>query len=132
MTDIRLYLGAHKTATTHLQGILLANREELLTNGVSISAPQDIRKDWLPKFFKYCRNSHETLESDFKKTLASIKPNEGRWILTEENIVGVSNELATHPGIYPAVGHRLKMLKKLFPGDELTLFFSIRSFNTSI
>ena len=60
MTGIRLYLGAHKTATTHLQGVLMANRHKLAELGGHLSAPQDVRKEWLPLYFQAVRALGET------------------------------------------------------------------------
>lgn len=128
MIDIHLYLGAHKTATTHLQGILLANRDTLLTENVTISAPQDVRKRWLPEFFNYNKNRKHTVDKNLINRLTSIAPATGLWILTEENIIGVSNDFKNRAGIYPATGTRLKSLVSLFGNANIKLFFSVRSY----
>ena len=129
MADINLYLGAHKTATTHLQGILLANRERLQAKSIGLSAPQDVRKEWLPKFFKYC-NAPGERKTHLGKYLRDLRPDARTWILTEENIIGVSNDLAVKSGIYPFAAQRLKALVELFGDDNVTLFFSIRSYGS--
>jgi len=123
---IKLYLGAHKTATTHLQGILLANREILSTSGIKLSAPQNVRKAWLPAFFRYC-NKQEEGALDIVQSYA---PDDGTWILTEENIAGVSNDFACMPGMYPDAGRRLQCIKDAFSNAEIELFFSIRSYDS--
>lgn len=130
MIDIHLYLGAHKTATTHVQGVLLANRARLLEFGVSLSAPEDVRKEWLPLFFKYCNNPGKRKDADFVTKLTSIAPQQGLWILTEENIVGVSNDFTVKPGMYPMAAQRLRMLTELFHGANIKLFFSVRSYDS--
>jgi hypothetical protein len=131
MYDIHLYLGAHKTATTHLQGTLLANRNTLSSRKITLSAPQDLRKTWLPEFFKYCKSSDKGVESGQLEKLQSVSPRHGLWILTEENILGVSNDLKERSGIYPATADRLKGLAELFGREaNLSLFFSLRSYDT--
>ena len=129
MIDIKLYLGAHKTATTHLQGILLANRERLAVRGVALSAPQDVRKQWLPEFFRFCSNPSRAGEIELKRKLTALAPEQGAWILTEENIVGVSNDLGAKSGIYPQAAERVRCLLELFPDANVTLFFSLRSYD---
>ena len=122
--SIKLYLGAHKTATTHLQGILIANREKLSENGIKLSAPQNIRKGWLPDYFRFCNKN----DRDALKSIRSFAPEKDKWILTEENIAGVSNDFAAMPGMYPNVGKRLRCIREAFPGADIELFFSIRSY----
>jgi hypothetical protein len=130
MLNIHLYLGAHKTATTHLQGILLANRAGLSSGKVVLSAPQDVRKEWLPKFFKYCNNVNMRSDAQLLNDLTVIAPSSGLWILTEENIAGVSNDFAVKPGMYPAAGDRVKCIVDLFKSANVSLFFSLRSYDS--
>lgn len=130
MLNIHLYLGAHKTATTHLQGILMANREGLSKSSIALSAPQDVRKDWLPKFFKYCNNMNMRNDGQLVRDLTAIAPTNGIWILTEENIAGVSNDFAVKPGMYPAAADRVKCIKDIFRDANVSLFFSLRSYES--
>lgn len=131
MTEIRLYLGAHKTATTHLQGIMLANRDRLAGLGVKLSAPQDVRREWLPLYFKAVRALVETgaIPEDLSAPLRAWMPGTGDWILTEENIIGVPIELLNQPGIYPHAARRLATLRALFPDARLQLYFSVRGYD---
>lgn len=133
MTQINLYLGAHKTATTHLQGLLVANRERLLARQVALSAPEDVRKDWLPKFLKYCNGNNAGNPGKGRpivRELRALLPEQKLWILTEENIAGVPNNLALRPGIYPFAGKRIQALGQLFKNASMTLFFSLRSYDS--
>ncbi len=124
--NIKLYLGAHKTATTHLQGILMASRDKLSINQIKLSSPQDVRKEWLPSFFKFCNKN----DSNALKNVQSMAPKEGTWILTEENIAGVSNDFTKLAGMYPKIEERLNCIKKAFTDADIELFFSIRSYDT--
>ena len=124
--NIKLYLGAHKTATTHLQGIFLANREKLLEKNIKLSAPRDVRKSWLPSFFKFCNKNDKNALADIQ----SLAPGKGTWILTEENIAGTSNDFTKLPGMYPKIEDRLSCIKKAFEGSDIELFFSIRSYDS--
>lgn len=132
MGQIRLYLGAHKTATTHLQGVLMANRAVLAAQGVTLSSPQDVRKEWLPLYFQAVRTFGENgkIPPRLNGPLRASMPEAGDWILTEENIIGVPIELLNQPGIYPNAARRLATLKALFADSEITLHFSLRSYDT--
>ena len=126
LQKLTLYLGAHKTATTHLQGILHANRQRLSEHGIKLTMPGDVRKEWLPAFFHWC--NHKDTES--KRTMDRQAPTEGTWLLTEENIAGVSNDFTRLPGIYPKIDKRLSCLREAYPEVEMELFFSLRSYET--
>jgi len=132
MTTIKLYLGAHKTATTHLQGILMANRDLLAEDGTVLSAPQDVRNSWLPGLFKAQKALVETGEipEEIAAPLREWMPQDGTWILTEENIIGIPYELSRVPGIYPVAGKRLATLKALFPEAKMEFYFSVRSYDS--
>ncbi len=132
MQTIRLYLGAHKTATTHLQGILIANRDLLAERGVCLSAPQDIRKEWLPLFFKAVKALHKEgcIPDTLAEPLVAQRPAHGDWILTEENIVGIPVDLLHLPGLYPNAAKRLRTLVTLFPKARISLHFSLRSYDS--
>jgi len=124
--NIKLYLGAHKTATTHIQKLLDANREKLITNNIKLSIPDDIRAKWLPALYEYS-NLHNI------KYLSAIKsecPENGTWIVAEENISGTSYEFKIHSGIYPNLKNRLNSIKSIFKDDNIELFFSIRSYDS--
>ena len=132
MAEIRMYLGAHKTATTHLQGILMANRDSLAARGVALSAPQDVRKDWLPLYFQAVRALQQKgrIPEKLAEPLRAAMPGLGDWILTEENILGVPVDLINHPGLYPHSARRLAGLKALFPDQRLRLYFSVRAYDS--
>ena len=130
MRRLHLYLGAHKTATTHLQGILLANRSTLRNRGVALSAPQDLRSEWLPRFFRYCNSHTDEKDEEALHWLRSQEPPEDLWIVTEENIIGVSNDFALKPGMYPMAAERMRCLVEIFPAADIRFFFSVRSYET--
>ena len=124
--DLVLYLGAHKTATTHLNGILKANRTVFETQDIKLSFPSDVRKEWLPPFFKFCnKNDSQALEQ-----VRAFAPKQGKWILIEENLAGILNDFAIVQGMYPYVGERLSCLSRAFPGADISLFFSLRSYDS--
>ena len=128
--DIHLHLGAHKTATTHIQSILRANRERLLSSSIKLSLPWDVRKEWLPLFCRYCNRHRQWNSTRLINQLVDIAPTRGLWVLSDENIIGVSKDFIKKPGIYSMAQDRTACLKSLFPSARIKLFFSIRSYDS--
>jgi hypothetical protein len=124
---IKVYIGAHKTATTHIQSILEYNQDALSSNNIKLSTPKKLRPSWLKIFMDYCHNNN----LDNIKQLKDEAPKDGIWILSDENISGTPYEfMIINKGIYPHIKNRLKCLKKLFPDAKIELFFALRSYDT--
>jgi len=123
---IKLYIGAHKTATTHIQSVLEHNHKNLEQHNIKLSTPNELRKSWLPNFLNLCHKKDLSHMEDLKKEL----PTKGIWILSDENFTGTPYDFKIHKGMYPNVGQRLKCLKELFPNAKIELYFSIRSYET--
>ena len=126
----RIHIGAHKTATTHLQEILAARRGALSEAGIH---HPDMRGNWLLE----C-----TLErgKNWRKRLKV-----SRWLRARLAVAQMESEtalptlLVSHEQIiddirglfadsyYPDAGRRLGDLMSALRGREVTLFLSLRS-----
>ena len=124
---IKLYIGAHKTATTHIQNLLEHNKEILLKKNIKISTPNHLRESWLNLFMNYCHKDNKA----HIEQLQNEAPKDGIWILSDENIAGTPYEfMVSNEGMYPNVKKRLTCLKELFPDVKIELFFALRSYDT--
>jgi hypothetical protein len=123
---LKLYIGAHKTATTHIQRLLACNRKILSDNKISLSIPSDIRPLWFPFITHY----PTFIDNDAIKKIIETSPNSDIWIFAEENISGVSYDLKTTAGIYPNLATRLTAFQDMFPKAKLEIFFSTRSYDS--
>lgn len=123
---IKLYIGAHKTATTHVQSTLELNRDKLCSHDIKLSLPGSLRKKWLPAFLRYCHSNDKTTLSD----ILSKAPQHGSWIIAEENISGKPYDFITNLGLYPHLKGRLSCLRQIFKSAEIEIFFSIRCYDT--
>ena len=112
---IKLHLGAHKTATTHIQLILENNRDILLDNKIRLLTPKDLRPNFIT-ILKNISNSNLLKDVDI-------------LIISEENIAGVPYDLKISSGIYSNVKEKLNIIKYIFPNDDIEIFFSIRSYD---
>ena len=124
--NIKLYIGAHKTATTHIQGLLSSSRNTLLENDISLSTPSDIRPLWSHFLNPNIKSKNAASAAD----LVRNSPANGVWIFADEYFCGVLYDFKTKQGIYPNLHGTLVAFKNLFPNAEIEVFFSIRSYDT--
>lgn len=127
--EIRIHLGAHKTATTHLQDSLALTERELRNNGIfylprekfrerikKACVERKLKRLWLP-FLKRAYLS--------QLLMSGCKRHE-KLIISEENILGNCAEacaLDPYCHTYPSF---IRILSNLAP---TTLYLSIRSFD---
>jgi hypothetical protein len=124
----RLHLGAHKTATTHIQRAcaaldldagLLANDE-----ATPLRIP-DMRLRALPARLSPALRRREVLGR-----LSAMGRLRGHMILSNEDWIG-HGEAGLEPGLYPRAGARVRSLVRGLARDgELEVFLSVRSPDT--
>lgn len=127
MQDIILHLGAHRTASTHVQGVM-GNNEALLAKA-GIGAPRQ-------------RPTHAALTSRLSG-LPPVVPNgfnrfirecgfETRktLVISDENILGFLNNIFAHGTFYPQTARRLKRLRQFLPVAPRKVVFSIRPYDS--
>lgn len=129
----RLHLGAHKTATTHLQHSLLRHREALAEQGVDYLPMDQVRRlrltlhqgrrRWRVRLGWPMRRRIEAL-------VAPLRLGPDRIAISEENLLGISPDLLKG-SFYPKAELQLAAFAPLSGGGrELRLFLSVRSFET--
>lgn len=132
----RIHLGAHKTATTHLQETLTLVRPALAARGI----------DYLPNRLVRERRLARTL---WRRQLKARLPVIGPWhmretieavvtplrlgpetvVLSEENILGIPDQILRVP-FYPQAALSVARLAALGRRAELVFFLSIRGYDT--
>lgn len=127
--EIRIHLGAHKTATTHLQDSLALKERELRNNGIfylprekfrerikKACVERKLKRLWLP-FLKRAYLS--------QLLMSGCKRHE-KLIISEENILGNCAEVCAIDPYYHTYPSFIRILSNLAP---TTLYLSIRSFD---
>lgn len=120
---IVLHLGAHKTASTHLQQGLKRAAPGL--RGLRLFLPDDLRKtglrlqDWL---------GLAGADPAHAARLRAAFAGPGRLVLSEENLPGMvpGPELARDPRLYPKAGARLARLRSVLPPGPVVLALAVR------
>jgi hypothetical protein len=122
--DLSLHVGAHKTATTHLQKSLQKSHRLLARGRVAFYGPRFLRKpeNGLDTLFSR-REDSRTLSPDRLRALAGDAK---RLILSEENALGVPLSPMFPSVLYPAGDTRLEPVLRGLDGLSVNLFLGIR------
>ncbi|WP_134680192.1 hypothetical protein [Paracoccus ravus] len=125
---LTIHLGAHKTASTHLQQCLRQVREQFEARGLAYLGPTELRSilhlndamvgQRRSKAFLLCRRSFHELRAAFAHLLIS-----------EENILGGTqrtNMFSSRGMIYPGAAPRLRRLINMAGGGPAEIFLGIR------
>jgi len=124
---LNLHLGAHKTATTHFQSVMEANRRlyEKSTYYVSLG---EFRENVTQA--NKLLNLNVCNEVDgYLKSIRTIKKQ--KLIISEENIIGEAKDIYNTECIYPNASKRLFRLKSFVSSfEDVNIWISIRSMDT--
>lgn len=125
-----LHVGAHKTATTHLQALLVALRPALNSDGIGAFTPEQLRpvcalalgrqrpRVWLGR---------AVLRRNIEARISEHNALQPRMILSEENILG-NSAAPLQPRFYPHAGFRMRALASaLMAGGKGGIWLSVRS-----
>jgi hypothetical protein len=132
----RIHIGAHKTATTHLQETLALVREGLAERGVDFIPNRLVRKHGLAvQLWKrqliarlpFVGSAH--MRDAIEAIIEPLRLGPEVVVLSEENILGRPDQVFEEP-FYPQVGQTVGRLASLAARAELELFLSIRSYDT--
>lgn len=130
-TEWRIHIGAHKTATTHLQDTLANCRTELFGAGIDY-IPRDlmrsvrIRSGW--SALRQTPLGRAIGRRTFQRALSPLMQGPRVVAISEENLIGTSRGLLT-PLIYPDAAKRLAPFEALARISNVRLFLSIRRFD---
>ena len=138
ITSWRIHIGAHKTATTHAQETLAAIRPALLAQGVDFIPNPLVRKSGLAlalgrrQAWQRLPPLRGTMVQRVMTThLDPLRAGPGTLVLSEEKLIGGSQQIFADP-VYPKMHRIVVLLATLGRHADLTLFLSIRSFDTQL
>jgi hypothetical protein len=132
----RIHLGAHKTATTHLQETLTAVRGELALRGIDFIPNPLVRQQKLARTLWRRRPIARLpivgpahMRDAIETAVEPLRIGPDVVVLSEENIVGVPEQILAVP-FYPQAAQSVARLASLASRAEVTFFLSIRSYDT--
>ena len=132
----RIHVGAHKTATTHLQETLTRVRTSLADGGVDFIPTELLRtRRFAPTLWgrrplarvpilgpAHMRDAIET-------AVQPLRLGPDVVVISEENVLGIPQQIFAEP-FYPHAGNALGRLASLSARAEMVLFLSIRGYDT--
>jgi len=128
----RIHVGAHKTATTHVQDVLELRADALAGEGVHLVHRERARKARLASCLRpetgLIKGSWLFRRGRWSRRMAALLDGAatGTTLVSEEQLIGVSDGLLC-PVFYPQAGERMGILRRLLAGAPTTLFLSIRN-----
>lgn len=125
VTRVTLHLGAHKTASTHLNTVLRANPELSAAHSVGVPNKSQTRQGLTRKLGKYQAVPRNTKTED--AVVLDLSNGRPAVFLSDENILGVPKRLMSELGFYPNAARRLRTTLNLIGDYPVELLLAIRS-----
>lgn len=131
----RIHLGAHKTATTHLQETLTAMRPALAARGLDY-VPNPLLRERRFSWALWRRDrlarvpilGPARMREKIEATVEPLRLGPETVVLSEENILGVPHQILQVP-FYPQAALSIARLATLGARAEVTFFLSIRGYD---
>lgn len=138
ITTWRIHIGAHKTATTHVQETLALMRPDLVARGVDFIPNHLLRKDGIAVALgrrRLWKRLPPLRAPMVRRILAEhldpLRAGPTTMVFSEEKLLGGSQHVFSEP-IYPQVQRITALLATLRGRADVTLFLSIRSFDSQL
>ncbi|MDD7970593.1 hypothetical protein [Roseinatronobacter alkalisoli] len=125
---LHLHIGAHKTASTHLQRILRRNRALLDARGCACFGPAQLRRDLkLPPLSADIPSAPRVI-APLVGVLQQADARGQRLVLSEENILGTTRAdiIAQGHRLYPGADAQLARFLRLVGARDVTLYLALR------
>jgi len=128
-TKWRIHIGAHKTATTHVQDLAEIKCDKLYSEGIDFISRLNIRKNKVlakPGRFQWrYKFNGKPLFNAFNKRVNSLRKGAETVVLSEENFLGCASTLLSSSFYFPPSPH-IQTLISLSKRDNVSIFLSIR------
>lgn len=132
VSEWRVHIGAHKTATTHLQDTLAAQRGALKGHGIDYLPREQARALGLARGVRrIARKKSDFLlrQALWPMTMTIARQGPAVFAISEENFLGGVDALGVCP-FYPNATSQIATLTNLLQPAPLHLFLSLRDYAT--
>jgi len=125
---VTIHIGAHKTASTHLQKALLAHRDELAAMGCCYIGPDTLRKRHAYPAPRKAEDRAPANPHTLLQALATARRAGQRVVLSDENILGRPRPpfIAEGSQLYPQAAPRIAHLISSLGLQNVTLALCLR------
>lgn len=127
---LHLHIGAHKTATTHLQATLIRHRAQLAEAGVQFERPDTIRALIGPgRRASAAMGPFPSLRrAAAVRRLAQLDNGSKRILISDENSLGLCAEIFSRELLYPTARRRLQVWRRLCDHRRVIVYLSLRNY----
>jgi len=126
---LSIHLGAHKTASTHLQNSLRLVGDQLRAAGLAYVHPGMLRNATLPLSYVLAQGQGAATDAGARQALQDMRAGCRDMLISEENILGLTrrSRLFSRSGeVYPRAARRLRHVMALAGGGPTVLYLSLR------
>ncbi|MEY8880049.1 hypothetical protein [Donghicola sp. XS_ASV15] len=113
---VSLHIGAHKTASTHLQKSLEAAADQLAEWEVCFLGPKDLRKDGIPLKNRIAKG----------QTAPDMAGDCDELVISEENLMGPQFKATARKPLYPQGAKKVAAITDALEDADVTLFMAVR------
>lgn len=128
---IAFHIGAHKTATTHLQKTLHENRSLLKREGITYLGPAYLRQQGyaIDELFALSHSTSPQPRRGPRRQLKFLAKGSWRLVFSEENFIGMIRDARGRVilPLYPNAATRLSELAALWDPIKPQVFLSVRN-----
>jgi hypothetical protein len=127
-SEVRLHIGAHKTATTHIQDVLEKNATLLKSNDVLYLPRSFMRSSGLSAAVRdnYWEVQSQDRLTNIADLISSSNSLPRRILISDEDMLGMSIDILR--GLYTNISLRMKPWECKTTGCRTTVFLSIRDY----
>ncbi len=124
MTKIILHLGAHRTSSTHVQGVLGKNTELLAAVGIDAPSQEAIKT----ALTKQIGRAPTAQQGGFGQLTQALAPD--TVLISDENLLGFLNSIFSHGAFYPDTAARMAALRHRLPVPPAKIVIAIRAYDS--
>jgi len=129
LKQVSLHLGAHKTATTHLQRSLSRAHRRLSQHGVALHVAEKLRTQGIiipPNVQEFATPDQI---AKWRVHFAAAAEGFEKLIVSDENLLGAHHRPGLPPNLkmYKTAAARLDVLQQVFAGTETRVFLAVRN-----
>ena len=129
LKKVSLHLGAHKTATTHLQRSLGRAHRRLRQRGIALHVAEKLRKEGVVLGPDVEKVATPELLATWRSHFIEATEGFEKVVISDENLLGAHHRpgLPEHLKMYKTAAKRLAKFEQVFAGTEMTVFLGIRN-----
>lgn len=129
-----MHIGAHRTGTSRVQAELMRRADHLVTRGVIVLRPEDLRDTGAPqgqeRGFWGRLSRPDDLTPLIAQRDAAMAQGMRSLVVSEENLSGTITRILESGRIYGEMRQRLARLRPFGQGHRVTVLFTVRQYDS--